>query len=137
MFNSARIAELQTQLDQANAALATANGNAEALQARVDQLTNDLAAAKQNLETATAEVVDLKGQLTTVTAERDQAIAEKADPKAIEAKISAEVLKRCAAAGVPPVRRIDNPSQEGPKANDPKSNPRQRLAANFNAQLIK
>lgn len=103
---AARIAELQTQLAQAQEQLTTASAESERLAAELATM----AEANRQCETRhiedTAAIQQLTADLAAAATARDtaeQALA--AERTSREAAISAEVTTRLAAAGVDPIKR--------------------------------
>ena len=141
MFHSKEIAKLQTRISELETELAAANAQASS----VEQLQTDLATAQTGLTEATASLdaertahatttTNLTAAQTRITELEGQATAAAAD---LEARISAEVINRCAAAGLDaPIARDPKADHPGPGSTAP--NPlkgRARLASAIAAQF--
>lgn len=134
---NAQITQLETELATARQDLATRTSERDTAISERDGARADLTTATTERDTARTELADVRGQLTTVTGERDQARQElQTEREGSQAKIDAGIRQGIAAAGVPPVRRVDTPDPANPKA-DKSGSPRERLAASFNAQFEK
>lgn len=138
MFNSEKLAKLTADLEAAQARITT-------LESENGTLTEARDAAQGQLATAQASVASLTGERDTARTELTQAIEKikgletshateiKTLKDGMEATISAEVINRCAAAGVEPVARDP---EAGAKAADTKTSPAAGLSGIAKARVL-
>ena len=131
MFNSAKIAQLTEQLEEAQAALASAQAVAEQAEAKAAELM-------AQIDAKDAAIANLQAELEKANDAKAAEIEKiKADYEVkIEASVQQKVVERCASAG------ITEPITSDPKAvEDPSNNShlkgRARVAAAFSAQFSK
>lgn len=131
MFHSSKIAQLTEQLEEAQAALASAQAVAEQAEAKAAELM-------AQIEAKDAAISNLQAELEKANTAKAAEIEKiKSDYEAkIDASVQQKVVERCASAG------ITEPIASDPKAiENPSTNPhlkgRARVAAAFSAQFSK
>lgn len=128
MLHSAKIAALQTQLDQVSAELTTAKGT---VATQLDQIT----AHEATISAHEATITDLQGK--AAAAETRATEAEKKATDA-EASINDQVNTRLAAAGIAPIERdpqAKNPCEPGTQAKA-EGSPLKRAAAGMGSWKV-